>query len=383
MWDVEQIDEPSLRLEELVEIHQTLAGAYTGLGKTQWSEEQRALAQALVEYRRREDGSASPEAALAKAKTAYQAASVPRGGDRVRSGTGRARRPVSDARETEVAGGRPVSPGARVLRARPIGSSGRGSATADRARRRDGVVPPSGAATGPNAHQRRGGERGEARQAERRVMGDAASDDDRHVRSSLRRRPRSRARNEDFLGAFEPDDASFSGRAGVSSSSPTGWAATRAETWPVASRSRRCTTPTTTQGARSRCRRRCARPSRSRTRPSIARAEWPRAKSRWERRSPRWSSTITRPSWPMWETAGPSLIRGRQIRQLTEDHSLVAELVREGVLSATEAEHHPSAHVVLRSPRTSRRTSRSRRRARCRSAVGTCWCSAPTASRAR
>jgi tetratricopeptide (TPR) repeat protein len=73
-WDVEQIDEPSLRLEELVEIHQSLAEAYTGLGKTQWSEEQRALAQALVEYRRREDGSASPEALLAKAKTVYQAA---------------------------------------------------------------------------------------------------------------------------------------------------------------------------------------------------------------------------------------------------------------------------------------------------------------------
>jgi len=42
------------------------------------------------------------------------------------------------------------------------------------------------------------------------------------------------------------------------------------------------------------------------------------------------------------------LIRGRQIRQLTEDHSLVAELVRGGVLKPTEAEHHPSAHVILR-----------------------------------
>jgi serine/threonine protein phosphatase PrpC len=42
------------------------------------------------------------------------------------------------------------------------------------------------------------------------------------------------------------------------------------------------------------------------------------------------------------------LVRGRQIRQLTEDHSLVAELVRGGVLSRTEAEHHPSAHVILR-----------------------------------
>jgi protein phosphatase len=42
------------------------------------------------------------------------------------------------------------------------------------------------------------------------------------------------------------------------------------------------------------------------------------------------------------------LARGREIRQLTEDHSLVGELVRSGVLSATEAEHHPSAHVILR-----------------------------------
>jgi hypothetical protein len=74
MWDVEQIDKPWLRLEELVEVHQTLAEAYTGLGKNQWSEEQRALAQALVEYGRRENGSGSPETALAKAKAAYQAA---------------------------------------------------------------------------------------------------------------------------------------------------------------------------------------------------------------------------------------------------------------------------------------------------------------------
>jgi PPM family protein phosphatase len=42
------------------------------------------------------------------------------------------------------------------------------------------------------------------------------------------------------------------------------------------------------------------------------------------------------------------LVRGRQIRQLTEDHSLVAELVRDGVLSSAEAEHHPKAHVILR-----------------------------------
>jgi tetratricopeptide (TPR) repeat protein len=74
MWDVEQIDETSLRLEELVEVHQTLADAYTGLGRTQLSEEQRALAQALAEYGRREDGSGSPETVLSKAKAVYQAA---------------------------------------------------------------------------------------------------------------------------------------------------------------------------------------------------------------------------------------------------------------------------------------------------------------------
>jgi protein phosphatase len=42
------------------------------------------------------------------------------------------------------------------------------------------------------------------------------------------------------------------------------------------------------------------------------------------------------------------LIRGRRIQQLTEDHSLVSELVRKGVLTSAEAEHHPSAHVILR-----------------------------------
>jgi tetratricopeptide (TPR) repeat protein len=74
MWDVEMIEEPSLRLEELVEVHRTLAEVYTGLGKTPWSGEQKALAQALVDYRRRETESRSPEAALTRAKAAYQAA---------------------------------------------------------------------------------------------------------------------------------------------------------------------------------------------------------------------------------------------------------------------------------------------------------------------
>lgn len=74
MWDVELIDDPSLRLEELVEVHYTLAETYTALGKKPWSEEQKALAQALGEYGRRDVDSVTPEAALARAKAAYQAA---------------------------------------------------------------------------------------------------------------------------------------------------------------------------------------------------------------------------------------------------------------------------------------------------------------------
>src|SRR5262249_52301491 len=74
MWDVEQIDARSLRLEELVEVHEGLAEAYTGLGKTQLSEEQRALAHALTEYGRREAGAGSTDTALPRAKAIYQAA---------------------------------------------------------------------------------------------------------------------------------------------------------------------------------------------------------------------------------------------------------------------------------------------------------------------
>jgi protein phosphatase len=42
------------------------------------------------------------------------------------------------------------------------------------------------------------------------------------------------------------------------------------------------------------------------------------------------------------------LIRGRSLEQLTEDHSLVAELVRSGKLSPEEAEAHPQRSVITR-----------------------------------
>ncbi|HHW23368.1 MAG TPA: serine/threonine-protein phosphatase [Clostridiaceae bacterium] len=41
-------------------------------------------------------------------------------------------------------------------------------------------------------------------------------------------------------------------------------------------------------------------------------------------------------------------IRDGRISRLTEDHSLVAELVREGVISADEASHHPDRNRITR-----------------------------------
>jgi len=43
------------------------------------------------------------------------------------------------------------------------------------------------------------------------------------------------------------------------------------------------------------------------------------------------------------------LVRGDEIRQITEDHSLVASMVREGLLTPKEAENHPRRNVLQRS----------------------------------
>jgi PPM family protein phosphatase len=42
------------------------------------------------------------------------------------------------------------------------------------------------------------------------------------------------------------------------------------------------------------------------------------------------------------------VLRDGSLEQLTDDHSLVAELVRGGKLSAEEAEHHPQRSVITR-----------------------------------
>lgn len=42
------------------------------------------------------------------------------------------------------------------------------------------------------------------------------------------------------------------------------------------------------------------------------------------------------------------IYNGKQLVQQTDDHSLVAELVRSGQISAEEADHHPRKNIVLR-----------------------------------
>lgn len=47
-------------------------------------------------------------------------------------------------------------------------------------------------------------------------------------------------------------------------------------------------------------------------------------------------------------------VRNRQIEQITRDHSLVSDLVRAGMITAEEAESHPSANVITRAIGVSR-----------------------------
>ena len=50
----------------------------------------------------------------------------------------------------------------------------------------------------------------------------------------------------------------------------------------------------------------------------------------------------------MSATAAPILLRSGNLQQLTSDHSLVAEQVRRGILTAAEAEHSEMQSVLLR-----------------------------------
>jgi protein phosphatase len=42
------------------------------------------------------------------------------------------------------------------------------------------------------------------------------------------------------------------------------------------------------------------------------------------------------------------MVRGREMQQLTEDHSYISELVKKGTLTREEAENHPRKNVITR-----------------------------------
>jgi len=74
LWDLERIEKRWLRLEELAEAHLAIADAYAALKRPQWAVEHRALAAALADYPGRDEAAPPPHRALARAKSAYQAA---------------------------------------------------------------------------------------------------------------------------------------------------------------------------------------------------------------------------------------------------------------------------------------------------------------------
>lgn len=74
IWELEQIESPWLRLQELAEAHRALADVYSGLRKPEWAHEERELANALARLAESATGSESPEKALGRGKGAYFAA---------------------------------------------------------------------------------------------------------------------------------------------------------------------------------------------------------------------------------------------------------------------------------------------------------------------
>ena len=87
-------------------------------------------------------------------------------------------------------------------------------------------------------------------------------------------------------------------------------------------------------------------------------------------------------SSPTSATAAPTCFRDGELTQLTEDHSLVADLVREGRITEEEAEVHPQRNIVTRVLGIVRR-GRRRLLAGRRRRAATASCSAPTACSTR
>lgn len=64
------------------------------------------------------------------------------------------------------------------------------------------------------------------------------------------------------------------------------------------------------------------------------------------------TTMVARPGEAFFAHVGDSrayILRDGEFRQVTEDHSLVGEMVRSGILSSEDAQHHPKRNVITRS----------------------------------
>ena len=159
-------------------------------------------------------------------------------------------------------------------------------------------------------------------------------------------------------------------RARRCSRSPTGWAGRR----PARSRrgvaievARAAGCPTGAAAPRSAWPGWCSRPTRASTSSRAATSE----RRGWARRSPPPTSARTRSRSPTSATAALYRLRDGALERLTEDHTLVEELVRQGKLTPEEAERAPAAvdHHARAGPRARRRRPT---RTRSRRAPATC-----------
>ena len=108
-------------------------------------------------------------------------------------------------------------------------------------------------------------------------------------------------------------------------------------------RSRAC--PTATGRSRSACARASRRPTSGSTSCPLGRRG--RAPA-WARRSPPPTSARTTSRSPTSATAAATACATASFERLTDDHSLVEELVRQGKLTPEEAEEHPQRSIITR-----------------------------------
>lgn len=74
LWDIERIENRSLRLKEIARAYGALASAYGGLGRRTWSDEHRRISAAVAERASRDEGGDVASITFSRARRAYASA---------------------------------------------------------------------------------------------------------------------------------------------------------------------------------------------------------------------------------------------------------------------------------------------------------------------